>query len=305
MEPPMEQVFETREQLLASIQEHALSYGYAITTIRSNRDRNISLGCDRGGVYHDYINAPDRAKRRKTSTRRIDCPFRLYAKKLRSDQWEIQVRNPNHNHEADDNIIAHPIARRRQFTKDQNQTIQHLSDSGSTPQQIISLIRKDKPNTLVKHYNLYNIRANIRRQKLGNYTPLEFLRETLQKNNWRYAFKQDTEGHILFFMFAHPKSIEYANQYNRVFLLDCTYKTNRYKMPLLYIIGLSPSNSLFSIAFCFMQNEQEESYKWTLQTFFSWLNPLPFPPVLCTDRDLALLGAIKAIYPKSPHLLCV
>jgi hypothetical protein len=54
-----------------------------------------------------------------------------------------------------------------------------------------------------------------------------------------------------------------------------------------------------------MPNEQEESYKWTLQTFFSWLNPLPFPLVLCTDRDLALLGAIKAIYPKSLHLLCV
>ena len=76
-------------------------------------------------------------------------------------------------------------------------------------------------------------------------------------------------------------------------------------MPLLYIIGLSPSNSLYSIAFCFMQNEQEESYKWALQTFFLWLNPLPFPPVLCTDRDLALLGAIKSIYPRSLHLLCV
>jgi histone-lysine N-methyltransferase SETD2 len=76
-------------------------------------------------------------------------------------------------------------------------------------------------------------------------------------------------------------------------------------MPLLHIIGLSPSNSSFSIAFCFMQNEQEESYKWTLKIFFSWLNPLPFPPVLCTDRDLALLGAIKSIYPRSPHLLCV
>jgi hypothetical protein len=65
----MEQVFGTREQLLASIQEHALSHGYAITTIRSNRDRNISLGCDRGDVYYNYINALDRAKQRKTSTR--------------------------------------------------------------------------------------------------------------------------------------------------------------------------------------------------------------------------------------------
>jgi ribosomal protein L32 len=32
---------------------------------------------------------------------------------------------------------------------------------------------------------------------------------------------------------------------------------------------------------------------------------LPFYPVLCTDRDLALLGAIKAICLRSPHLLCI
>ena len=260
MEPPKEDVFETRNQLLDSIQEHALSHGYAITIIRSVRDRNITLGCDRGGIYHDRINALDGAKRRKTSTKRIGCPFRLYGKKLASNQWQIQVRNPTHNHKADDNMIGHPIARRRQLTEDQNQTIQHLSDIGSKPQYILGLIRKD-PNILIKPRDIYNIRIESRRKRLGNSTPLEFLRETLQNNDWRYAFKQDTEGHILFFMFAHPESIRYANQYNRVFLLDCTYKTNRYKMPLLYIIGLSLSNSLFSIAFCFMQNEQEESYK--------------------------------------------
>jgi len=305
MEPPKEGVFETREQLLASIQQHALSYGYVITTISSNPSRNITLGCDRGGIYHDRINAPNGAKRRKTSTKRTGCPFRLYGKKLANNQWQIQVRNPTHNHEADDIMIGHSLARRRQLTEDQNNTIKHLSDIGSKPRHIISLLRAEQPTTLIKPYDLYNIRDEIRRKKLGNYTPLEFLRETLQNNNWRYAFQQDTEGHILFFMFAHPESIRYANQYNRVFLLDCTYKTNRYKMPLLHIIGLAPSNSSFSIAFCFMQNEQEESYKWTLKTFFSWLDPLPYPPVLCTDRDLALLGAIKSIYPRSPHLLCV
>ena len=156
----MEQVFETREQLLASIQQHALSHGYAISTIRSNRDRNISLGYDRGGIYHDHINAPDRAKRRKTSTRRINCPFRLYTKKLiNSNQWELQVRDPTHNHKAN-NMIGHLIARRRQLTEDQIQTIQHLSDSGSKPQQIISLMRKDNPNILIKQYDMYNIRAD-------------------------------------------------------------------------------------------------------------------------------------------------
>lgn len=55
-----------------------------------------------------------------------------------------------------------------------------------------------------------------------------------------------------------------------------------------------------------MQNEQEESYIWCLETFFSWLRPTAhFHPVLCTDRDLALLNAIKAICPMYDHLLCI
>jgi hypothetical protein len=211
MELPIEQVFETREQLLASIQQYALSHGYAITTIRSTKDKNITLGCDRGGVYHDRIKAPDGAKRRKTSTKRIGCPFRLYGKKLTSNQWHIEVRNPTHNHETDDNMIGHPLARRRHLTTDQINTIKHLSDSGSKPHQIIHLLRAKQPTTLIKPKDCYNIRDELRRKKIGDYTPLEYLRETLQNDNWRYSFKQDSEGHILFFMFAHPKSIEYAN----------------------------------------------------------------------------------------------
>lgn len=75
----------------------------------------------------------------------------------------------------------------------------------------------------------------------------------------------------------------------RVLVLDCMYKTNRYRMPLLHIIGISPSNSTFSIAFCFMQNEQEESYIWALKSFYSFLDPLPS----------------NTVCPNYPHLLCV
>ena len=114
----MEQVFETREKLITSIQQYALSYGYAITTISSNPGRNITLGYDRGGIYRDRINALDRAKRRKTSTKRIGYPFQLYRKKLANNQQQIQVRNPTHNHEPNDNIIGYSLARRRQLTED-------------------------------------------------------------------------------------------------------------------------------------------------------------------------------------------
>lgn len=158
-------------------------------------------------------------------------------------------------------MIGHPIA--RHLTDEQLQLILHLSEVGSRPRDILALIQRQYyPDTLVSSKNIYNTRDALRGQKLGNNTPLRYLLNILQENSWKHAIKQDSEGHILFFMFAHPESIRYANRYNRVFIIDCTYKTNRYKMPLLHIIGISPSNSTFSIAFCFMRNEQEESYIW-------------------------------------------
>lgn len=271
MEPPTEQIFDSRDLLIASVRQHALSQGYAVTTIRSITDKYIYLGCDRGGTYRDRVNAPNGAKRRTTTTRRIGCPFKLYGKMLLDDKWELQVQNPNHNHTADDNMIGHSAARR--LTEEQLQKVLYLSEIGSNPRGILAIIKPEHPNALVTPRDIYNARSALRRQKLGNSTPLEFLLKTLKENHWKYAIKQDSEGHILFFMFAHLESIKYANLYNRVFVLDCTYKTNRYRMPLLHIISVSPSNSTFSVAFCFMQNEQEESYIWTLKTFFHFSTP--------------------------------
>lgn len=138
-------------------------------------------------------------------------------------------------------MIAHSIARRRQLNKDQIRNIQRLSNIGSKTQDIIDLIQKES-NILIKLRDIYNIQAELKRKRLDNQTPLESLKETLENNGWKYAFKKDAEGDVLLFMFARPESIRLDNKYNRVFLLDCAYKAKRYNMPLLHIVGLSPSN---------------------------------------------------------------
>jgi alpha-glucosidase len=276
MATPFDQAYDSREEMLTALRNYAISQGYAISTIRSNPDRNICIGCDRGGQYTDRINAAEGAKRRKTSTRRIRCSFRLYASKSsakHSDgKWYIKVSNPDHNHELEDNMIAHPAA--RTITQEQQATIYHYLDENIPPRQIISLIKKSDPTILITPMDVYNLRKSFLRQQLAGRTPIQYLQDQLYTHQWKFAFKQDKEGCITFFMFASPQSIRYANQYNRVFVLDYIYKTNRYGMPLLHIIGVSPSNTTFSIALCFMENEQEESYEWALKTFFSWLNPL-------------------------------
>ena len=302
MEPPKEEIFNSREELLISVRRHAIRHGYIITIHRSTANRQVILGCDRGGQHRNRLTAPDGTKQRFTTTRRINCPFKLYGKRLPDNRWDLQIRCPTHNHEADD-LMGHPQA--RQLTNDQLQDFSQMVEIGTQPRDILALLREKEPSIPLISRDIYNKRQTIRREKLGGKSPLEYLHNMLVEEQWKFGFKQDSEGRAMFLMFAHRESIDFANRYNRVFVLDCTYKTNRYRMPLLHIVGVSPSNATFSVALCFMHNERTESYVWALQTFFSFLQRSEHLPVLCTDRDLALLNAIEEVCPRNPHLLCI
>jgi len=152
---------------------------------------------------------------------------------------------------------------------------------------------------------------------LDGKTPTEYLAMKLDEGfgdgEWLHRMELTEESRVKFLFWAHRKSVEYANKFNRVFLFDCTYKTNRYGRPLLHIVGMTPTNDSFSIAFCILPDEKAESYEWALATFFSfldqpWNEPTAAesdPPVLCTDRDLALLKVLRENYAKFPHLLCI
>ena len=55
-------------------------------------------------------------------------------------------------------------------------------------------------------------------------------------------------------------SLDYLRAYPELLLLDCTYKTNKYGMPLLDMIGVDAAQRSFCIAFAFLSGETEEDY---------------------------------------------
>ena len=57
--------------------------------------------------------------------------------------------------------------------------------------------------------------------------------------------------------FAHKKSFGLACQYHHVVLMDCTYKPNKYRLPLLHIVGMTRFNNLFSAGYCFFKKRSK------------------------------------------------
>ena len=93
---------------------------------------------------------------------------------------------------------------------------------------------------------------------------MEALVSEMKTGLYTFNYKSDAEGRVTHISFAYPRSVKMLNQYPEVLLLDCTYKTNHFKMPLLNIVGSTCRHKTYHISFCFLSDETEESYIWAL-----------------------------------------
>ena len=88
-------------------------------------------------------------------------------------------------------------------------------------------------------------------------------------------------------------------------MIDATYRTNRYGMPLVHIVGQAATNKTFSIGFCFISKENEEAYKWCMLALrdLVWMAERT-PRVFVTDRETALRKAISDVFPQAARNVC-
>ena len=125
----------------------------------------------------------------------------------------------------------------------------------------------------------------------------------------KHEFSRDHQGNLNS-LYISPKSTENCVRYhsvNKFLLLDSTYKTNKYHMPLLHGTGVSATNETFTLFYCFMRSETAECYIWAMRELKKFLikQHIILPnSVFVTDRELALKNAIFTVFPGSAHMLC-
>ena len=69
-------------------------------------------------------------------------------------------------------------------------------------------------------------------------------------------------------------------------------------------MGVTSIEMIFPCAFAYLESEQKDNYTWALTILKSVLDDSAVPRVILSDRDLALINAIKRAFPNAKHLLC-
>ncbi|MBW0468632.1 hypothetical protein O181_008347 [Austropuccinia psidii MF-1] len=90
----------------------------------------IKIGCDRSGTPNS-----NKSPSKTVTSRKLDFPFRLYARKYaKSTTWTLKVKNPEHSHDATENIMAHPAFRK--FNEQETSQTSQMSESLLLPRKV-------------------------------------------------------------------------------------------------------------------------------------------------------------------------
>ena len=92
-----------------------------------------------------------------------------------------------------------------------------------------------------------------------------------------------------------------------VIVIDCTYKINKYRMPLLVIIDHTALNISFYIAFVFIESEEKDNFLWVMEILKALYRHFGLKNlfVIVTDWDFAFMKAIATIFLDVKNLLYI
>jgi len=125
-------------------------------------------------------------------------------------------------------------------------------------------------------------------------------------DEYQFHYVLDDHERLERVLFFHNASLQLLRLFPKSYVLDATYKTNRFNLPLLDIVGFTATNRSFIIGQAFLTHEQEEDYIWVLQ----WIRDiyekykLPTPESITIDKAGGLHNACSVVWPEVPHLLC-
>jgi hypothetical protein len=164
--PPEGGSYATLEAVQKAVLRYCTSVGYAIVIGRSKKTvpglKKVLFVCDRAGKPPSRVSPEFR--KRKTSSRKCDCPFGFFAIEQRT-QWTIRYRpdpqHLQHNHGPSESPSNHPAARK--LDSKMVAAVKQLKENGAGVSETLQVLQTDNPDCHLLPRDIYNARAAINR----------------------------------------------------------------------------------------------------------------------------------------------
>ncbi|XP_038713376.1 uncharacterized protein LOC120007242 [Tripterygium wilfordii] len=264
------------------------------------RTSRILFGCERSGGYR----AKCIPKKIRSSTNKCGCPFSLKTQLIdaATGTWGLVVMNGKHNHALVKAFEGHSYVGR--LSVEEKATVERLSRSGVKAREILNHLKLKDPTNASTIKTLYNARNALRLSETAGKSHMQHLFKLLTENGYvtKHCYEPETE--VLQDLFwRNSTSIQLAKAFPFVIMLDYAYKTNKYILSLLQFVGVTSTKKTFSVAFCYMSSEKQDNYVRALNCIRDFFDTVLAGVFIC-DREIALMNALKTVFPSAKNILC-
>ena len=311
---------------MRSLNEHASTQRYAVSKKRSKKRKSDA-------VFKVWIFCDIRSKSkiknldyRRSTFRATECSFECITKLIDDleidefnddiievddiKQWQLIITNSTHNHEF---ILqsAYSIYCRNVMIEEVLKEIEKSVKQSIKTSTILRELRMnhDEKNLIFKARDIYNERDVLRLEELELLTSTQILIKALSDDEqWYMQIKIDAEQKIQYLFYTSNCMQKILLENAELLIMNCIYKINRYKMPLLIIIEIINLNIFFNVNFCFIKSECMTDYIWALKVVKSLYRKfnLISSEIILIDGDKTISSAIYQIFGLSiKHLLCI
>jgi hypothetical protein len=252
--------FATRQELIEDLNNNYEQEG-VVLTIKTSKEKRVVMKCDQGGEYVNMLNLTDETCQRETHTRRTGCEFEIVCSSVKG-VWVVRKISSSHNHELGGNLTGHAVKHR--LSELEKAKVRVLGGQGLAPKDILCILRKEFVNSRSTAREIYNKLVAAQAEELRGRGPIEALVELISHSDY-FSKVRLVEGAVNYMFFMHQSSVSMCQTFGTVFLLDYTYKTNKFGMPLLNVVGITSTYATFNAGFAFLHAKNEEAYAWVLE----------------------------------------
>ncbi|XP_058761441.1 protein FAR1-RELATED SEQUENCE 5-like [Vicia villosa] len=196
--------------------------------------------------------------------------------------WRFRVVCGLHNHALETKLL-HPIVCR--LNHEEKDSILELSIIKVAPRNILADLKRKRPESVSNIKQVYNERYRLNIAKIGLRSEMQQLLKLMGDNQYVSRYKAcEYKVTVRDIFWTHPESINLFNIFLTVFIIDSTYKTNNYRIPLLEIVGVTSTDKTFLVGFVFLECEKEDNVTWALGICKTLLvDPHNMPNIIVID----------------------
>ncbi|XP_057803891.1 protein FAR1-RELATED SEQUENCE 5-like [Salvia miltiorrhiza] len=226
--------------------------------------------------------------------------------------WKVRTFAKKHNHELLKHSESYLLRSARKMSDGKKRLIVGMKSSGIGVSKAFRFMENEaggRQNVGFTRNDVYNEldRENRKMCRVDNADAnklVEYLTEkglTEPSFYWKVKLSDDCRLEHLFYRDSRCL-IDYQH-FGDVVFVDATYKTNKYDLMCVPIVGMNHhrSNVMFGIAL--LSNERTESYQWLFRTFLEAMYQKE-PSIIFSDQDQALMNSVDLTFRQSSHRLC-